>query len=360
MDLTAKFSVSFQSGAHIKCDLVLGLGRFELTILFGPSGCGKTTILRCLAGLQRPSSGLIKAGDQNWFCSNQTSETPTANRGIGYVFQDSALFPHLNVEKNIAYGLYGWSRAERKTRTDELIALMGLDGLALRRPSEISGGQKQRVALARALAPRPKVVLLDEPFASLDQSATGHLRNNLRQILKKLCVPTILVTHDYQEALVLGDKMLLMSEGHIVRKGFPAEVLSIAGHKTPSTMGMESILRAKIIGRNNGLLKLSVDSVELLAIDPGGELQDAYICICSEGVFIEKALCALTSQQNYFSATVIKIESIGILQHVYLDIGIIVKAIVTNWACVNLQLKIGQLVNVIVNVNAIRVIPITA
>jgi molybdate transport system ATP-binding protein len=359
MDLTAQFAVSFQSGALIKCDLQLTLGQFELTVLFGPSGCGKTTILRCLAGLQRPTSGFIKAGDQTWFCSHETNEKPTARRGIGYVFQDSALFPHLSVEKNIAYGLYGWSKLERKARVAELIALMGLDGLALRRPSEISGGQKQRVALARALAPRPKIVLLDEPFVSLDQTAAGHLRSNLRQILKKLCVPTILVTHDYQEALALGDQMLLMSGGHIVKKGLPAEILSVVGSGVQQTIGMGEILRAKVTGRTNGLLKLLVGSVELLALDSGGDFQDVYICICSEGIMIESSLCEPTFQQNYFFATVVKVKSIGVLRQVYLDIGIVVKAIVTNWTCLSLQLQCGQRVGVFVNVSAIQVIPIT-
>ena len=359
MDLNAKFSMSFKHGPLIKCDLKLELGKFGLTVLFGPSGCGKTTILRCLAGLQRPSGGFIMVGDKMWFNSHSPNETPTSQRGIGYVFQDSALFPHLSVEKNIAYGLYGWSRSDRKERVLELIELMGLDGLALRRSSEISGGQRQRVALARALAPRPNIVLLDEPFASLDQMAARQLRDCLRQTLKKLCVPAILVTHNYQDALALGDQMLLMSEGRIIQHGPPSEVLSIVGCVTQSTMLMGEMLRTKIIGRVDGLLKLLVNSVELLALDPGGNLKDAYVCICREGVTIERSSCRLTSQQNYFPATVIKIESVGTLKQIYLDIGIVVKATITNWACNNLNLILGQCVHVIINVNAIQVIPIT-
>lgn len=358
MDLISQFSISFQHGPLIECDLVLELGRFGLMVLFGPSGCGKTTILRCLAGLQRPSSGFIRAGDKTWFCSCQTREIPTSQRGIGYVFQDSALFPHLSVEKNIAYGLYGWSRAERKVRISELIELMGLNGLERRRPSEISGGQKQRVALARALAPRPQVVLLDEPFASLDQTAACQLRNSLRQMLKKLCVPTILVTHDYEDALVLGDQMLLMSEGRIIQRGLPSEVLSAVGYRPQSATVIGEILRAKIIGRANGLIKLVVNFVELLALDPGGDSQEVYICIYREGVTIENPLCSLTSQQNYFSATIIKVESVGALQQISLDIGIVIKTTVTNRICNDLRLRIGCNINIIINISAIKVIPV--
>src|SRR5208283_3608308 len=149
-----------------------------------------------------------------------------ARRGIGFVFQEPALFPHLSVAQNIGFGLGGWPRAERRARVAELGGLMGLDGLLARRPAEVSGGQKQRVALARALAPRPRLVLLDEPFAALDQAAADQLRHHLRHILQTLEAPAILVTHDPQEALALGDRMLLMEAGRIVRVGPPAEVLS--------------------------------------------------------------------------------------------------------------------------------------
>ena len=358
MDLKAQFSVSFPSGSVVECDLAVRLGKFELIVLFGPSGCGKTTILRCLAGLQRPTIGFIKAGDHTWFCSSrQMCQTPAFRRSVGYVFQDSALFPHLSVEKNIAYGLYGWPRAERKARVLELISLMGLEGLALRRPAEISGGQKQRVALARALAPKPQLVLLDEPLASLDNIAACQLRHSLKQILETLCVPTILVTHNYQEALTMGDKMLLMSEGRIIDKGAPVRVLSTVGCGTQSIV--EAMLSAKIIGRSNGLLQLQVDSVKLLALDSGCDFKDAYIRICSEGIVIEKPSSTPDLQQNYFSAVITRMESIGTLQQLYLDIGIIVKTVVETWTCIDLKLGIGKRVNITISTNAIHIIPKT-
>ena len=225
-DLKFQFSISFSSDVNINIDLKLTLGKFEIVALFGPSGCGKTTVLRCLAGLNKPDSGFIYAGNKAWFCSKQNYLLPASKRSIGYVFQDSALFPHLNVEKNIAYGISHWHGPERKARVSELIDIMGLDGLALRKPSEISGGQKQRVALARALAPRPQLVLLDEPFVSLDHNAANQLRYHLKQMLQKMNVPAILVTHDRQEALDLGDRALLMYNGRIIKDGMPSEVLA--------------------------------------------------------------------------------------------------------------------------------------
>jgi molybdate transport system ATP-binding protein len=227
MDLKSQFSISFSSSLTISADFKLALGKFNIIVLFGPSGCGKTTLLRCLAGLIKPDSGFISVDNEAWFCSKQNYLLPACKRGIGYVFQNSALFPHLNVEQNIAYGIHHWPRSERKARVLELIDLMGLNCLAFRKPSEISGGQRQRVALARALAPKPQLVLMDEPFVSLDQAAANRLRHHLRQMLKKMNVPAILVTHDRQEALTLGDRVLLMSNGHIIQDGIPSEVLSL-------------------------------------------------------------------------------------------------------------------------------------
>ena len=150
--MKVQFSKAFPTGPTIEAEFELALGSFGLTVLFGPSGCGKTTVLRCLAGLERPDQGLIQAGGETWFRPGR-DPVPPARRGIGYVFQESALFPHLTVTGNIAYGLQGWPRAERRARVAELVQLMGLGEFAERRPVEVSGGQKQRVALARALAP---------------------------------------------------------------------------------------------------------------------------------------------------------------------------------------------------------------
>jgi molybdate transport system ATP-binding protein len=308
MELTARFSKTFPAGPAIEAEFALDLGRFGLTVLFGPSGCGKTTVLRCLAGLTQPDRGCIRAGEETWFGPDHRP-LPAAQRGIGFVFQESALFPHLSVAGNLAYGLHGWPRAERKARVAELLELMGLADLAGRSPAQVSGGQKQRVALARALAPRPRLVLLDEPFASLDRAAADQLRHHLRQVLQTLGVPAILVTHDPQEALALGDRMLLMEEGRIIREGSPAEVLSARGNAAQAQLG--DVFRARVLSRKEGLLRLEVGPVELFAPDPGGAGREVYACIRGEGISLESGPQGHLSQRNRLPATIVRIESQG-------------------------------------------------
>ena len=358
MGLSAQFSKTFPGGPAIQAGFDLALDSFGLTVLFGPSGCGKTTVLRCLAGLERPDRGTIRAGGETWFDAARGRSVPPPDRGIGYMFQESALFPHLSVAGNIAYGLHAWPRAERKARVAELVRLMGLSDLARRRPGEVSGGQKQRVALARALAPRPRLVLLDEPFASLDQAAADQLRHHLRQILQALAVPAILVTHDPQEALALGDRMLFMKAGRILLDGAPAEVLSATGNGTRAQIG--EVVRVKVTGRLEGLLCLEAGPVRLYAPDPGGEFREAYACIRGEGISLERGPLGLLSQRNRLAATVTRVETLGALARVHLDAGVPLEAVVTAWACADLQLEPGQQVHALIKASAIQVIPIEA
>ena len=358
MGLSARFTKTFPSGMVIEAGFEMALGSFGLTVLFGPSGCGKTTVLRCLAGLEQPDSGSIQAGDETWFHAGRNQSMPAPDRSIGYVFQEPVLFPHLRVAGNIAYGLHGRPWSERRARVAELVRLMGLDDFADRRTAEVSGGQKQRVALARALAPRPRLVLLDEPFASLDRSGADQLRHNLRQILQTLAVPAILVTHDAQEALALGDRMLFMEEGRIVRDGSPAEVLSDAGRAARDQIG--EVVRVRVAGRTEGLLRLEVGPVHLFAPDPGSRFQEAYACIRGEGVSLERGPHGLLSQRNRLSAVVVRIEAQGALRRVHLDAGFALEAVITAWACADLQLEPGQQVHALIKASAIQVIPIEA
>lgn len=213
MELKACFKKHYANGTTVNAEFDLDLSGFSISVLFGPSGCGKTTVLRCLAGLERPEEGRITAGPETWFDSRPRIQLPARRRRIGLVFQDAALFPHLDVASNIAFGLHDMPSAERRRRVDHLIELVGLQGLGHRRATELSGGQCQRVALARALAPSPRFLLLDEPFAALDRDGREQLRSSLRGILAESGIPTLLVTHDGHEALTLGDRFLLMRKG---------------------------------------------------------------------------------------------------------------------------------------------------
>jgi len=201
----------------------------ELTVLLGPSGCGKSTLLRLIAGFETPDAGEIELFDRLVASPAKGRVVVPEDRGVGIVFQQLALFPHLDVGANIAYGLRRLGRADRKARVDELLGLIGLEGAARRFPDQLSGGQAQRVALARALAPEPQVVLLDEPFSSLDTSLRASLRAEVRAILKAAGVTSVLVTHDQDEALSMGDRIAVMFEGKVVRHGEPRSVYGEPG-----------------------------------------------------------------------------------------------------------------------------------
>ncbi|APQ10263.1 sulfate ABC transporter ATP-binding protein [Pseudomonas oryzihabitans] len=187
----------------------------ELVCLLGPSGCGKTTLLRCIAGLERQDAGRIEFGDRD-----VSQLTPQA-RDYGMLFQSYALFPHLDVAANVAYGLRGWSRAAIRARVAELLALVGLSGSERKYPSQLSGGQQQRVALARALAPRPSLLLLDEPLSALDAQVRERLCGELRTLQRQLGITTLMVTHDQDEALLMADRVAVLNGGRIEQYATP-------------------------------------------------------------------------------------------------------------------------------------------
>jgi len=224
-EMTAAFEKTYPGGPTIDGTLRLPVGRSHGLVLFGPSGSGKTTVLRCLAGLERPTSGRILFAGETWFDADAGIHASPQVRKIGYLCQDYALFPHLTVQENIAYGLRGGDRGERDAVMRELICLLQLDGLEARRPAQLSGGQQQRVALARALARRPRLLLLDEPLSALDAPTREHVRGALRRLLRSQGIPAICVTHDRDEALALADEVAVMERGRVREIGLPERVL---------------------------------------------------------------------------------------------------------------------------------------
>lgn len=181
-------------------------------VLFGPSGCGKTTTLRCIAGLAKPDAGTIVFNDQIFYSSATGTFIPPRKRGVGYMFQEYALFPHMNVRKNITYGSKQQNDATIKMYQD-LLGLLKIGHLAERQVGQLSGGEKQRVALARALMANPKILLLDEPFSSLDQQTRLELQDELKKMQEIWDIPFILVTHDLEEAEKMGDQILFLEQG---------------------------------------------------------------------------------------------------------------------------------------------------
>jgi sulfate transport system ATP-binding protein len=218
LDQVAKTFDTFRAVRGVSLEVASG----ELVALLGPSGSGKTTILRMIAGLEYADGGAIYFGNQD------ATAIPVRERGVGFVFQHYALFPHMTVAENIAFGMkvsrVKRSKGEIAARVDELLKLVQLETLGSRFPSQISGGQRQRVALARALAMDPKVLLLDEPFGALDAAVRRDLRVWLREIQEKLGITTLFVTHDQEEALDLADRVVILNEGKIVQEGTPEDV----------------------------------------------------------------------------------------------------------------------------------------
>ncbi|PWF21626.1 ABC transporter ATP-binding protein [Corticimicrobacter populi] len=207
---------TWASGRPALQPLDLHIPAGEILALLGPSGCGKTTLLRLIAGLERAD-----AGSRILFGDRDVGDLPAERRNVGVVFQNYALFPNLNVAENIAYGLRirGVAQAQQRQRVEELLALIRLEDMARRRIQQLSGGQRQRVALARALAVTPSVLLLDEPLTALDAKLRDHLQTELADMLRTLGITTIIVTHDQQEAMILGQRIAVMSAGRIEQTG---------------------------------------------------------------------------------------------------------------------------------------------
>ena len=197
-----------------------------MTALFGPSGAGKTLTLRSIAGLVTPQAGRVVLGDRVVLDTARGIDLPPRERGIGYVFQQYALFPHLSVEQNVAFGIHSLEREARDARVAELLEMVGLRGLEKRRPNQLSGGQQQRVALARALAPQPELILLDEPFAAVDLRVRRRLREELRRIHEVTRTPMLLVTHDLHEVRELSDFLVVLDNGRVLARGDTEHVLT--------------------------------------------------------------------------------------------------------------------------------------
>ncbi|AMO23534.1 ABC transporter ATP-binding protein [Ramlibacter solisilvae] len=208
-----RLTVAYGLNAPVVRELSFELRVNEIACLLGPSGCGKTTVLRAVAGFVPLLDGRIVVGGRE--ASSPTHAEPPERRGVGVVFQDYALFPHLSVADNIAFGLRRWDARERERRVGEMLQLVGLQGMARRYPHELSGGQQQRVALGRALAPQPALVLMDEPFSNLDVDLRERLSGEVREILKASGTSAVLVTHDQHEAFAMADVIGLMHEGRI-------------------------------------------------------------------------------------------------------------------------------------------------
>ena len=242
------------------------------TILFGASGSGKTTLLDCVAGLATPDAGRIAVGERVLFDASTRTDVAVAKRGVGYVLQDLALFPHLTVEQNIEYGLAHLPRSARHQRAATMLQEFRIEHLRRQRPREISGGERQRVALARALVTDPCVLLLDEPLIALDAPTKAKILDDLRQWNQAHRVPILYVTHSREEVLVLGEHVLVMEQGRVIAQGTPHEVLRAPLQETVAQLaGFENVFDASVesVHEDRGTMVCKIMGSRL----PGSEIE---------------------------------------------------------------------------------------
>lgn len=241
----------------------LAVGAGECLAIAGPSGSGKTTLLRLLAGLRRADRGSLTLNGERLAAPGL--HVPAEQRGIGFLFQEYALFPHLSALGNVAYGLRGGSRSQRRRRAHEWLARFGLDDRARSRPAHLSGGERQRVALARALAPQPRALLLDEPLSALDARTRRRATGELRATLEELAVPALIVTHDFAEAAALAGRIVVLDGGRVLQAGTPAELTASPVSALVADLAGAVLLRGTASSVAGGLTAI--------ALEGGGELR---------------------------------------------------------------------------------------
>ena len=357
-NLVARFEKRFDGGAVICAQIDFPTNGFSTTVLFGPSGCGKTTVLRSLAGLERPETGTITFDDEVWLDQERSICRSPQERGIGFCFQDYALFPHLTVSQNIGYGLRA-KRPQRQRTIAEMLTRFQLTGLEHRYPHQISGGQQQRVALARVLVRQPRLLLLDEPLSALDAALRDQLRTKLRRLHSGFGIPIVLVTHDRREAIALADRVVVMDGGRVEQSGTVEEVFSRPSNSNVARIvGIETVETGEVIDVSDGLATVNVKGVRLVAVAPAGPQRKVQVCIKGEDVTLQMGERATQSSRNQLAGTIQWITPEGPLLRVGIDCGFELTALVTRPACDELGLRIGDQITASIKTPSIHLTPI--
>ena len=356
-ELDADFEKRFPGGTVVRAAMRRPAEGFSVTVLFGASGCGKTTALRCLAGLERPDRGHIRFGGEVWADPAAGTFLPPQQRGIGFLFQDYALFPHLTVAGNIAFGLGGLGRDERTRRLGEMVELLRLQGLEGRYPHQLSGGQQQRVALARAVVRRPRLLLLDEPLSALDAPTREGLRLELRRRLADFGTPAIIVTHDRVEALALADHVVVLGPGRVLQDGPVHEVFARpADLSVARVVGVETVEPARVVAVEDGLAVVQVGGVQLTALAGAAGVGEAFLCIRAEDVILVRDPAAAGSPRNRLTGRITSLVREGPMVRVGLDCGFALTALVTRPAAEELGLAEGGTVTAMLKAPALHLI----
>ncbi len=358
-NLRKRFDNAKQASFRLDVDLEAPPG---ITILFGASGAGKSTILGCIAGLQTPDEGSVVIGESRLFDSASAINTPANRRGVGYLFQSLALFPHMSVARNIEYGLAALDAAERKQRVGEIMDSFRVSPLAQRRPGEISGGERQRVALARALVTRPRVLLLDEPLTALDAVTKAHIIADLRNWNQRFRIPILYVTHDREEAFALGERMVVLENGRVVAQGLPHEVLHRPELESVAQLaGFENVFEGTVVERHTeqGTMTCRITGsqvdleVPLTRVDLE---QPIRVGIRAGDILVATSPPQGLSARNLIAGTVNSLEQRDVMMLARVDCGAVFEVHLTPGAVRSLQLAPGSQVWLVIKTYSCRVL----
>ncbi len=356
-DLAAQFEMRYSLGTTIEAAFIRPAHGFSVTALFGPSGCGKTTVLRCLAGLERPQQGSIRFEDDVWLDSSRGVHRTPPERNVGFLFQEYALFPHLTVVQNIEYGLRRLPASQRRQQVGELLERFGLGGLENRYPRQVSGGQQQRVALARTLARKPNLLLLDEPLSALDTALREQMRLELRSMLVDFGIPMVLVTHDRHEAIALADHLIVLDQGRILQSGPVEEVFAHPAEERVARMvGVETVQPGRVVDRFNGTVTVNVGGTNLTALAKGHVDDRVVVCIRADEVEIAPGLASTTDIPNRLPATILRSTPDGMAVRLELECGFRLAAMVPRQTAKSLSLEVGNVVIVHLPAAAVHLI----
>jgi molybdate transport system ATP-binding protein len=329
-----------------------------ITILFGPSGAGKTTLLNCIAGLARPEAGSIMAGGRVLFDASAHVDVPVSQRHVGYVFQDLALFPHLCVDDNLAYGLTQLSTRERRVRIGEILSSFRIEHVRQRKPAEISGGERQRVALARALVTDPCVLLLDEPLTGLDRPTKSKLVEDLRAWNRAHAIPILYVTHSREEAFALGERLLVMEKGRIIAQGTPHEVMRAPRQETVAQLaGFENIFDARVTSHHEerGTMTCQLESsavfleTPLVKAEIGSSIR---VAISAGDILLATAQPVGISARNVLRGRVVSLVQRDVIVVASVDCGVMMEVNLTLSARDALHLQPGRDVWVVIKTHS--------
>lgn len=319
-----------------------------ITILFGPSGAGKSTLLDCIAGVLRPDEGCVAVGGDVLFDSQRKINLRPNTRGVAYVFQSLALFPHLTAAENVAYGLAALPRHERQSRAEEIMKAFGVDMFRTRKPAEVSGGERQRIALARSLATRPRVLLLDEPLTGLDAHLKAAILDDLRAWNAAHRIPILYVTHSREEVSALGERVVAIDYGRVVSEGTPIEVLDAPRRKRiAQAAGFENLLNGSVVDvrEADGVMRVRLDGGQReIEVPLGFSAVGHRVCVAVRAgdILLATQPPQGLSARNVMEGKICALEPRGSLTQLRVDCGTPFLVHVTPSAVRALELAPGQ------------------